>query len=427
MKKLIILFSISIFIYGCSTSNDSNGNSTTTVVPVTPSNLVGNVVTNSKIKLSWTDNSTNETGFIIERKAGPDTYVVVGTTSTDINTFSDTSLTPSTTYTYRVYSNNSAGNSPTYSNELILTTTSIVNLPVLTTIAASSITSTSAISGGIVTNDGGGEITARGVCWSTITNPTIALSTKTIDGSGTGSFISTISSLSANTTYYVRAYATNSIGTNYGDEISFSTTTQPAIDVDGNIYQTVSICNQTWTTTNLNVSKYRNGDIIPQVTDPTVWANLTTGAWRYYGNDSATGATYGKLYNWYAVVDPRGLAPSGYHVPSDVEWTTLTTCLGGDAVAGGKMKEAGTTHWNSPNTDATNESGFTALPGGFLDTSGNFCSIGCEFALGEWGRWWSSTEYSGGARYFGLIYTWGDTRRNFNYKTNGYSVRFLKD
>jgi uncharacterized protein (TIGR02145 family) len=130
------------------------------------------------------------------------------------------------------------------------------------------------------------------------------------------------------------------------------------------IYASIKIGSQVVMKKNLNVSHYRNGDRIPQVKGPDKWAALTTGAWCWYNNDSANGAVYGKLYNWYAVNDPRGLAPEGWHIPSDAEWTTLTTFLGGEGVAGGKMKERGITHWIYPNTDATNSSGFTGLPGG---------------------------------------------------------------
>ena len=150
----------------------------------------------------------------------------------------------------------------------------------------------------------------------------------------------------------------------------------------------VKICNQVWMTQNLNVVTYRNGDSIPKVADPTAWSTLTTGAYCYYNNDSTTyAATYGKLYNWYAVNDPRGIAPYGWHIPSDAEWTTLITCVGGVTVAGGALKEAGTTHWLSPNTGATNSSGFTGLPGGDRYPYGTlFNSINTE------GYWWSSTE-----------------------------------
>lgn len=161
-----------------------------------------------------------------------------------------------------------------------------------------------------------------------------------------------------------------------------------ATDIDGNTYQSVTNCGLTFTKTNLNVSKYSDGTLIPQVTDPTQWANLTTGAWCYINNTTANGTTYGKLYNWYAVVgiydaasavNPalrKKLSPTGWHVPTDAEWTQLTDCLGGEPVAGGKMKSTGTSLWQSPNTAATNESGFSGLPGGYRSGFGTF-----------WQRW----------------------------------------
>ncbi len=141
-------------------------------------------------------------------------------------------------------------------------------------------------------------------------------------------------------------------------------------DIDDNTYNTVNICGQTWMQSNLNVEHYRNGDVIPQVQDQTQWNNLTTGAWCYYNNDPANGTVYGKLYNLYAVKDPRGLAPQGWHVPTDGEWTTLVNCLGGETVAGGKMKETGGNHWWMPNI-ASNESGFTALGSGYRNDQWN--------------------------------------------------------
>ena len=185
---------------------------------------------------------------------------------------------------------------------------------------------------------------------------------------------------------------------------------------------TIVIGTQQWMEKNLDVLTYRNGDIIPQVTDPTAWAALTTGAWCYYNNDVANGAIYGKLYNWYAVNDPRGLAPTGWHVPTDDEWTTLSTTLGGDAVAGGKMKVAGTTRWTTPNTGATNESGFAGLPGGSRNGDGTFNGVGGS------GYWWSSTEAS-------TTYAWGrflscgsgSIYRGNGDKKGGFSVRCLRD
>ncbi len=182
----------------------------------------------------------------------------------------------------------------------------------------------------------------------------------------------------------------------------------------------VRIGTQIWMTRNLNVSRYRNGDPIPQVQDPSAWAALTTGAWCYYENNTVNGTTYGKLYNWYAVNDPRGLAPTGYHVPSDGEWTTLTTFLGGESVAGGKMKA--TTLWNSPNTGATNSSGFTGLPGGIRNRFGSIFDIGFN------GNWWSSSE--GGAAFAWarrLVYNYSIAYRLTGYKENGFSVRCLRD
>ena len=184
----------------------------------------------------------------------------------------------------------------------------------------------------------------------------------------------------------------------------------------------ILIADYEWENCNLDVTTYSNGDPIPQVTDPTVWESLTTGAWCYYDNDPANGPTYGKLYNWYAVNDPRGLAPIGYHVPTDAEWTVLTDYLGGATVAGGKMKEAGLCHWLTPNIDATNESLITALPGGFRYLNGTFYNIGI------YGFWWSSSQDISTLPWFrGLNYNTGGVFINYGDKTYGYSVRLIKD
>jgi uncharacterized protein (TIGR02145 family) len=185
----------------------------------------------------------------------------------------------------------------------------------------------------------------------------------------------------------------------------------------------VTIGTQVWTTQNLNVSTYLNGDPIPKVEDAGTWASLTTGAYCYYNNDSATYASvYGKLYNWYAVNDSRGLAPAGYHVPTDAEWTTLTTTLGGESVASGKMKEAGTSHWNSPNAGADNSSGFNALPGGYRDNNGGFTSNGTYAAFN------SATEFDSPAAYLRLLMRFNaSVARNTYLKTAGFSVRLVHD
>jgi uncharacterized protein (TIGR02145 family) len=203
-----------------------------------------------------------------------------------------------------------------------------------------------------------------------------------------------------------------------GDKIKF----QVRADV-GNI-ETVIIGTQEWTVKNLDVSRYRNGDIIPEVKDPEEWANLKTGAWCYYDNDPKNGKIYGKLYNWYAVNDPRGLAPEGFHIPTDTEWTILTDYLGGREIAGGKMKVTGTSLWKSPNAAATNFSGFSGLPAGTRWIRGIFHSVG------NTGRWWSlsvgNTEGTCNHRY--LLYSNGCVFSSFpNGQYLGFSVRCLRD
>jgi uncharacterized protein (TIGR02145 family) len=300
---------------------------------------------------------------------------------------------------------------------------STVSLPVLTTSAVSNLTLTTASCGGNITSDGGSSITSRGVCWSIGQNPTIT-DNKTTEGTGTGSFTSTISGLSPSTTYYVRAYATNSGGgTGYGNAVLFATL-QGVTDIDGNLYHTVTIGTQVWMVENLKTTKYRDGTQITNVTDATAWFNLNigTGAYCNYNNDANNATTYGRLYNFHAVKDSRGLAPKGWHIPTHTEWTTLSTYLGGDNIAGGKLKETGITHWISPNVGATNQTGFTAIPGGFRSYSGFFSNIG------EYGDWWSSTEYSSNEAWSWYMYYNYSAINSINrYKTFGYSVRCLKD
>jgi uncharacterized protein (TIGR02145 family) len=201
-----------------------------------------------------------------------------------------------------------------------------------------------------------------------------------------------------------------------GDKIKFQ------VRADGGDLGTVIIGIQEWTVKNLDVSRYRNGDIIPEVKDPEEWARLTTSAWCYYDNDPENGKMYGKLYNWFAVNDPRGLAPEGFHIPSDNEWSILTTFLGGKDIVGGKMKATGTSLWKSPNTAGSNKSGFSGLPGGCRSKSGTFANIGVDAI------WWSSSESSAAdAWYRDLDYNNGGANRLDYSKESGYSVRCLKD
>ncbi len=206
-------------------------------------------------------------------------------------------------------------------------------------------------------------------------------------------------------------------------------------DIDGNFYPSIIINGQEWMQQNLAVSKYRNGDPIPTGLSNTTWQNTTSGAYAIYNNDAANNTTYGKLYNWYAVNDSRGLCPAGWHVPSDAEWTTLINYLdpnaaGGDVfpnIAGGKMKSTGTIEngdglWYSPNEQATNESGFTGLPGGYSDDYGSYSSVGYD------GYWWSSTEYGSSVAWIRLLtYDYSDVYRYTDGKRLGFSVRCVRD
>jgi uncharacterized protein (TIGR02145 family) len=196
-------------------------------------------------------------------------------------------------------------------------------------------------------------------------------------------------------------------------------------DIDGNIYKTITIGTQTWMAENLRTTKYRNGVAIPNVTDSTAWTSLTTGAWCNYNNDASNvQRKYGKLYNWYAATDSRNIAPTGWHVPFDAEWSTLTTYLGGEAVAGDKLKETGTCNWLNPNTGATNETGFSALPGG-VRSYGDGTLFG---GVGYRGYWWSATEGSTSYAWLRYIYyTDSGVYRGGYDKTDGFSVRCVRD
>ncbi len=160
--------------------------------------------------------------------------------------------------------------------------------------------------------------------------------------------------------------------------------TNTVTDVDGNVYNIITIGTQTWMASNLRVTKYNDGNAIPNVVDDAQWQGLTAGAYCNYNNTTASANSYGRLYNWYAVNSGK-LCPAGWHVPSDAEWQTLINNLGGAAVAGGKLKEAGLAHWMSPNEGASNSSAWTGLPGGFRSEDGLYFSATTN------GFWWTST------------------------------------
>lgn len=295
-------------------------------------------------------------------------------------------------------------------------------IPVLTTTIVTGLSSVSANSGGNIASDGGASVTSRGVCWGTNQTPTITDS-KTTNGTGSGVFTSSITGLAANTTYYVRAYATNSVGTGYGSAVSFTTLSlseNTVTDIDGNVYQTVRIGNQVWMAENLKVTKYKDGETIPYVASVSAWGSLATPGFCWTNNDISYKNSNGGLYNWY-VVHTGKLAPEGWHIPTDAEWKILAAYLGGESIAGGKMKAV--TRWGSPNVGGTNSSGFNAFPVDYRNYDGVIFQITTGLT-----SYWASDQFDNSYAY--SVRLTNDSQELIYYhvrKTYGYSVRCIKD
>ncbi len=442
MKKIVLLFSIGLLLFSCRP-------------PENPYVSTGEVTNISSTTATCTGNVTADGGATIIARGfcwSTSQFPTISDSKTSCGTglgvFTDniTGLTPITTYYVTAYATNSVGT--TYGEQKTFTTKP--EMPTVVTGEVTDITDKTATFTGNVTADGGAPIIARGICWSTSQNPTTSNS-KTTRGTGLGTYSSNITGLSPNTTYYVKAYASNSQGTAYGEQRTFKTQQEqdPVFGSftdsrDGNQYKTVTIGLQVWMAENLAYLPWVSADS----TSATLKHYYVYG---YYGTDVAeakryeyeyfhpdghfpikTYETYGVLYNWPAAMNGaasseanpsgvQGACPEGWHLPSDAEWTILTDYLGGEEV-GGKMKEAGITHWRDPNTGADNSSGFTALPGGYRGNDGGFNDIGRN------GTWWSSTQYrTDYARPRGLNYSrtyvdWSD-----NSKEHGFSVRCLRD
>ncbi len=437
--KLTLLLLTTISLFNCTSSPDIDYSTPEIILPPT----VGVLTTLDVTEITLTSATS---GGVISSDGGspitakgiiwstlPNPTVALTTKTTEgggTESFSSQmiGLESNKTYYVRAYARNINGTA--YGNQVVFQTpVNPADLPTVTTNEASDITTNFVKTGGIVTGSGISNVTVRGVVWSMSPEPTLQVNGGfTSNGFGVGPFVSEITNLTPNTTYYVRAYATSSYGTGYGNEITF--TTSPLLytvgsgvtDINGNNYGSVVLNGKEWTTKNLSVTKYRNGDNIPQVQNATQWANLTTGAWCYYSYQTSNGTVYGKLYNWYAVNDPRGLAPAGWHVSTNADWISLTDFLGGSQAAGGLLKETGTSHWQSPNTGAVNSSGITALPGGHCLANGSFSS------LGSIGYWWVADNYNTtNAWCTGLYYNNKTITRAPIDKKQGFSVRLVKD
>ena len=405
------------------------------VVPVAPTVTTYDVTSYGSCSVNCFGLITSDGGKpIIERGvcwSTNETVTIDANNTTDVTDQSDgyffcqlTGLIPNTTYFIRVYAKNTVG---IRYGEVKSVTTQPMKTPIVTTLAFAISPNTATVSGSLAVDCSATETERsayeRGVYWGTTQNPSIA-DNKSGGGSGSGFFSISITGLTANTTYYVRAYATNDAGTIYGNEVSFTTFGSNSIqDIEGNYYNKITIGTQVWMKENLRATKYSDGTTINKVTNPETWfTNLITGSYGENFYNSTDVLTYGRIYNSYAVVDSRNICPVSWHVPTDAEWTTLETYLGGSSIAGGKLKS--TIEWSSPNTGATNESGFSAISGSYpvKPTGINGVPIAAYYSsTGIFGYWWSSSgnikrlEYNSATIFNGGQYA------------QVYSVRCLKD
>jgi len=407
MKNLyfILLF---LVLNGCKKSEDAK----VEVVPLAPTELKATLILKDQVDLSWKDNSSNETGFRIERKADAGSFTEIATTAADITSYSDKSVSLNTNYTYRVFSFNQVGKSAQNSNEQSIQT---MNVPTLTTASITDISSTGAKTGGNVSSDGGAAVSARGIVWGTSTNPTIALSTKTSDGIGTGSFQSTITGLTVNVRYFVRAYATNSIGTSYGNETSFTAFTFGTVTgANGRIWMDRNLGATQVATSSTDAASYGDLYQFGRGSDGHQLRNSATttilSSTDVPGNNLFIVYSSGRydwrttLNNnlWQGVNGINNPCPSGYRLPTQTEWDVESRS------------------WPSKNTKGAFDSKLKLPLAGSRNAGG-----GGLDGVGTHGIYWSST--AGDRTVTSLAFAEKSLNWTGPYRNDGASCRCIKD
>ncbi len=442
-KNLLLILFLIAFTVGCKKDDPAENNTKVSLAITLTTTIASSIISTSA---TTGGNITSDGGSSILKRGVcwsmntlPSYFDSHTSDSTGTGIFSSnlTGLNPNSTYYVRAYAINA--NDTAYGNQVSFTTTTAAIL--LSTNLVTNITATTAICGGNITSNGGSAITCRGLCWSTASNPTIADS-HVFCGAGISNFQGNITGLTSATTYYVRAFAMNAVDTAYGPSVNFTTNAASAggcggqtivTDVDGNIYNVITIGNQCWTKENLKTGHYKNGTAIPTGLTNTDWASTTSGAYAIYNNDLVNDSIYGKLYNYYTVIDPAGLCPANWHVPSESEWNSMakyleptadTSCnyCSQSATLGGKLKETGTSHWATPNGSATNSSSFSALPSGWRSYNGNYLFIHLD------GYFWNTTAFGPGSGYSRQFYYMDGSLQKYDaINTYGLSVRCVKD
>jgi uncharacterized protein (TIGR02145 family) len=404
-KSYWIIFMALFFISSCQREFTNPYDTDTPSEAWRPNDFNYTITGNNSIELNWTQPNMLIDGFtLVKRKNGIETTIQL---SKDVLEYNDIAVLDSvessscTPVSYSMYARAGAQKSSFASLPVELT------FPQPTLANAGIDVLASSITVNLSANDLGSTETGL---WTIV--------------SGQGGAISNANSPNISLTgslneVYVLKWAVSSCNTVTSDQVVV-TYPNAVSDIDGNIYSIQLIGTQEWLSENLKTTRYRNGDLIPNLTSQAEWPATSSGAWCNYNNAVGNDTIYGKLYNWYAIADSRKICPVGWHIPSDADWSTLVDYLGGENVAGGKMKTIN--FWNTPNVAATNECNFNGLPGGGRGTFGTFFDIGSD------GYWWNSNENSASNAWsHNLSYLLGNVTRNNYPKHYGYSVRCLKD